>query len=449
MAAALEKDEIRRLASTVLEASKADGTEVIVTRRDVALTRFANSEIHQNVAESGINLRVRVIRGSRTGVASTNQVDEGSLRAALARAEETARFMPERPDPPLLAPAAEVAPAAVDMATAGATPEDRAERVGAICRAADAAGVRAFGALSTGVTEYAVANSNGLFVHTPRAVAELRIVTMAEGGSGYADRASARLAEIDAEAAGQEAVEKALRTRGAEAIEPGTYPVVLEEYAVGDILQYLSYIGLSALSVEEGRTFMRPGERITGEAISIWDDGQDPGGVPMPIDFEGVPRRRVDLITRGVATGVVHDLGSAARAGVESTGHGLPAPNPFGAWAVNLFMAGGEAPSSEALAEGIDRGVWVTRLHYVNVFDPRRSSLTGMTRDGTFLIEKGKVTRPIKDMRFTQSVLEAFAGVIAMTRETRVQTGDDYDFASAQRVPAVALRGFNFTSVTR
>lgn len=445
----IEGDETRRLAESILDASRADGTEVIVTRKDTALTRFANSEIHQNVRESGVVVRVRVIRGSRAGVAATNQLDEASLRDVLARAEETARFQPERDDPPLLAPPAETATVALDEATANATPEDRAARVGAICRQADAAGVRAFGALSTGVTEYAVANSRGLFVHAPRAIAELRVVTMSDGGSGYADRGSARLADVDAEEAGREAVEKALSTRDAEAIEPGVLPVVLQEYAVGDLLQYLSYIGFNGLAVEEGRSFMRPGERITGRQVSIWDDGLDPAGLPLPFDFEGVPRRRVDLITEGVATGLVHDLASAARAGVASTGHGLPAPNPFGAWATNLFMAGGDAPSRESLTEGIKRGVWVTRLHYVNIVDPRRSSLTGMTRDGTFLIEDGRVTRPIKDLRFTQSVMEAFSGVIAMTKATTLEPGDDYDYTSAARVPAVALEGFNFTSATR
>jgi predicted Zn-dependent protease len=206
---------------------------------------------------------------------------------------------------------------------------------------------------------------------------------------------------------------------------------------------------MSGLALEEGRSFLRPGERVTGEEVDLWDDGSDPSGLPMPIDWEGVPRRRVDIISKGVCTGVVHDLASARRAGVESTGHGLPAPNPVGAWAVNLFMGGGQAESAEALASEIERGIWVTRLHYVNVVDPRRSSLTGMTRDGTFLIENGKVTRPIKDMRWTQSIMDAFAGVIAMTRETRIQPGDDYDFTSSQRVPAVALKAFNFTSATR
>jgi predicted Zn-dependent protease len=272
---------------------------------------------------------------------------------------------------------------------------------------------------------------------------------MTDGGAGYADRVSSHLSEIDAATTGAEAIEKAQRTRGAEPIEPGEYPVVLEEYAVGELLEYLAYMGFSGLSVEEGRSFMRPGEKITGDNITIWDDGHDPSGLPMPFDFEGVVKKRVELITRGVATGLVHDLASAARAGTESTGHGLAAPNPFGAWATNLFMAGGDAAGKEDLASGIDRGVWVTRLWYVNPVHPKNSQLTGMTREGTFLIENGRVTRPIKDMRFTQSIMEAFLGATALTRDTKLQGGNDYDFVSAARVPAVQLKSFNFTSVTR
>jgi predicted Zn-dependent protease len=348
-----------------------------------------------------------------------------------------------------MAPPAEVAPAAIDEATAHATPEDRAARVADVCALADQRGVRAFGAISSGSVTYSVANSNGLFVSTPRALAHLRIVAMHDDGSGYADRTSSHIGEIDAASAGEEAVEKCLRTRGAESIDPGVYPVILEGYAVAELLEYLDYIGLSGLAVEEGRTFMRPGEKITGDAITIWDDGQDPAGLPMPIDWEGVPRKHVDLITRGVATGLVHDMASAQRAGVESTGHGLPAPNPNGAYALNLFMAGGDSASKEDLCQGIERGVWVTRFWYVNVVQPKQSQLTGMTRDGTFLIENGRVSRPIKNMRFTQSVMAAFATATALTRETKLQAGDDYDFVAGYRVPAVRLEKFNFTSVTR
>ena len=441
--------DLREITDEVLNASKADQTEVIVTDQDTALTRFANSEIHQNVAERNVDVRIRVVTGQRVGVASTNQLDGDSLREALGHAVESAGTQPPRPDLPPLPPPAELQPTVIDQATARATPDQRAERVGAICAQADASGVRAFGALSTGSVTYAVANSNGLFISSPRAMAHLKAVAMTEDGSGYADRTSAHLADIDAEAAGAEAIDKCLRTRGADPIEPGIYPVILEEYAVSELIDYLSIIGFSGLSVEEGRSFMRPGEKITGDAISIWDDGRDPEGVPMPLDWEGVPRKRVQIITDGVATGLVHDIASAARAGVPSTGHGLPAPNPIGAVAVNLFMAGGQDASKDELCAGITRGVWVTRFWYVNIVHPKQSQLTGMTRDGTFLIENGKITRPIKNMRFTQSIMEAFGSASGLTAQTKLQAGDDYDFTAAIRAPAVRLEQFNFTSVTR
>ncbi|MHB8510419.1 MAG: TldD/PmbA family protein, partial [Candidatus Dormibacteria bacterium] len=422
--AGLDEAAVRELVRRVLENSDAEGTEVLVSASNRALTRFANGEIHQNVTETAVDVRVRVLAGRRSGVASTNQVDEKSLRSTVRRAIESAAHLPEGDVTPL-APAVKVAPAQISRDTAEATPEERADRVALICEPAERAGVRAFGALSTGVVRYTVANSRGLFVHTPRAVAMLKIVTMSDGGSGYADRCSPRLAEIDAAGAGAEAIEKALRTIGAEAIVPGLYPVVLEESAVGEILEHVGYMGFSAQDVEEGRSFMRLGERVTGSQVTIRDDGNDPNGIPMPFDFEGVPRQAVVLIDHGVATGILYDSLSARRAGTVSTGHGMPAPNPYGPRGTNLFMDGGSAPNKEALLEGIARGVWVTRLHYVNPVQSRQSSLTGMTRDGTFLIENGKVTRPIKDMRFTQSIMEAFEGVTAITRATRLVPSDD------------------------
>jgi predicted Zn-dependent protease len=348
-----------------------------------------------------------------------------------------------------LAPPVTVEAPTADPATAEATPDQRADAVEAICRQATARGVDAFGAYSTGVTTYAIANSNGLFLSAPRTIASLQVATIAGEGHGFAARAASRIADIDGAAAGEEAIDKAVRTRHAEAIEPGDYPVVLEPYAVAELVEYLSYIGFSGLSVEEGRTFMRLGEPVTGPAVDIWDDGNDPAGLPMPFDFEGVAKRRVDLVEGGVATGVVHDVASAARAGTESTGHGLPAPNPSGAWATNLFMGAGVAASATELARGIERGVWVTRFWYVNILHPRKSLLTGMTRDGTFLIEDGEVTRPIKNMRFTQSVMDAFATTRGLTATRQVVVGSDYDYTVGLTVPAMQLERFNFTSVTR
>jgi predicted Zn-dependent protease len=189
---------------------------------------------------------------------------------------------------------------------------------------------------------------------------------------------------------------------------------------------------------------MELGQRVMGENVTIWDDGGDPSGMPGPIDFEGATRQRVALITHGIAEAVVHDAATGARAGTGSTGHGLPAPNLFGPMALNLFMAPGETPRDE-LISGIDRGVWVTRFHYINPVHPKKAILTGMTKDGTFLIEKGKLTRPLLNFRFTQAIPEAFSDVRAASQETKLLPGE---FFGASRVPALHLGSFNFTGVT-
>jgi predicted Zn-dependent protease len=186
------------------------------------------------------------------------------------------------------------------------------------------------------------------------------------------------------------------------------------------------------------------GKRVMGENVSIWDDGADPSGLPSTIDFEGVVRRRVDLIRDGVANAVVHDAATGARAGIGSTGHALPAPNLLGPMALNLFMAPGTAPRDE-LIRGIKRGIWVTRFHYINPVHPKKAILTGMTKDGTFLIEDGRLTTPLLNFRFTQSIPEAFSDVRAASRETKLLPGE---FFGAARCPAMHLGSFNFTGVT-
>jgi predicted Zn-dependent protease len=434
----------------VLELSDAAATEVIAMERDGGLTRFANSEIHQNVMEHGVALRIRVVEGERVGVASTNQLDEDALRETLARARAVAAAQRPEPGLPGLAAPAQVTPIPVVAATANSRAQDRAEMVARMCATADAAGVRAFGAVSADVSTYTIANSNGLLLSSPRSVATAKMAAMDDSGaSGYGARASQSVDELEVEEVAAEAVDRAVRYRDPITLEAGQYRVVMEEEAIGELMEYLAYIGFGALAVEEGRTFHRPGERVSGPAINIWDDGLDPAGLPLPFDFEGVPKQHVPLVEQGMATHVVHDLATAARAGVASTGHGLPAPNSYGPMAGNIFLGGGDATDKATLCAGIQRGIWVTRLWYVNVVDPTSSILTGMTRDGTFLIEDGRVTRPVKNMRFTQSIMEAFASCSAATRETKLVAGTDYDFVAAYRVPAMRLDSFNFTSATK
>ncbi len=420
--------------------------EALVMGEDAALTRFANSQIHQNVAETNATVNLRFVVGTRVGIASSDRTDEEGLRRLAARAAAIARVVEELPDwagLPEPTPIDEVA-AAYAPTTASASPELRADGVRAVIAAADAAGVTAYGSFSTGTETTAVANSKGIRAGGTRTAAQLLTVSMGPGGgTGYAESASVDVTSIDAAAIGREAADKARATADAVAIDAGDYPVVLEEYGVVDLIDMLGYLGFSALAVQEERSFYEPGKRIGSELVSIVDDGRDPAGLPMGFDYEGVAKQRVPLLDAGVCAGVVHDAQTAAADGVTSTGHGLPAPNPYGPFPLNAVMAAGATPRSELIA-GMDRGLLVTRFHYTNPVHTKLAIITGMTRDGTFLVEDGRIVGPVRNLRFTQSYLEAMAGVVAVSRERRTLKG----FLGGVVVPALRLEGWTFTGTT-
>ncbi len=445
------RSEVTTLLDRVLTHTTAEATEALYLGQDASLTRFANNQIHQNMREHDATIQVRVIDHERIGVASTNRLDEEGLRSVVQRATAIAERSQPNPRAAVM-PEPDGRSHDPDLGFVAATADAGAELRAAGARAVIAAGAGAkletAGSFSTSTMTVAVANSKGIRTEHRSTRAALLTVMMdgfASGAaSGYAQAGSPDVGEIDAEALGAEAASKGDRMRGAIELEAGEYEVVLEEYAVAGLMEYLSFIGFSGLAHEEGRSFMELGSRVMGDGISIWDDGADPSGMPSPIDFEGVVRQRVDLIEGGIARAVVHDAATGSRAGTGSTGHGLPAPNLYGPMALNMFMAPGTASRDELMAP-IARGVWVTRFHYINPVHPKKAILTGMTKDGTFLIEDGKLTRPILNFRFTQSIPEAFSDVRAASRETKLLPGE---FFGASRVPALHLGSFNFTGVT-
>jgi predicted Zn-dependent protease len=429
-------------------ATEAGGTEAeaLVSVEDSQLTRFANSEIHQNVAESNASLNLRVAIGKRVGVASSNRLDDEGLRRLAETAAGIARNSAELDDwggLPQPTPTTEN-PAAWSEATASATPEERAAGVRAVIAAADANGVRAFGSFSTGAEHVAVANSHGVGAAQRRTAAQLLTVTMADdGGSGYAEQAGVDVGSIDAGVVGREAAEKARVSTNPVAVDPGDWTVVLEEYAVVDLLSMLAYMGFSALAVQEERSFFEPGKVIGSDLVTIVDDAADPGAMPMAFDYEGVAKQRVVLVERGVCREVVWDTQTASRAGRASTGHGLPAPNAYGPFPLNMVMAAGDTPRADLVAE-MDRGLLVTRFHYTNPVHPKLAIVTGMTRDGTFLVEDGRIVGPVRNLRFTQSYLAALAGTVAVGRERRTIRGD----FGGVLVPSVRIDGWTFTGAT-
>ena len=442
-------EDARALAAEAVAMAMAAGAgdaEALVMGGHEELTRFANSEIHQNVAETSTTVNLRVVIGRRVGVASGDRLDAEGL-ARLARAAVTvARLQPER-DTQVVLPRPTPIPSvegAAAHATALATPEERAQAARAIIAAADDQGVLAYGSYRTATELVAVVSSRGVSAAETRTLGHAITVMMGpDGGTGYAEGAAVDHRAIDAAALGREAASKARATANAMALPAGDYPVVLEPYAVVDLLDMLGYVGFSGLAVEEGRSFAEPGRVIGSPLVTIRDDARDPAGTPASFDYEGVAKQPVTLLEQGVCRDVVWDTETAERTGHTSTGHGLPAPNTYGPFPLNLVMSAGGS-SREELLGGMERGLLVTRFHYTNVVHPKLAIITGMTRDGLFLVEDGRVVGPVRNLRFTQSYLEALAAVQAVGADRRLMRG----FLGSSLVPAVRIGAFGFTGVT-
>ncbi len=440
----LERTEVEKTCRLVLEESTADQTEVLVNAGQSALTRYAENRIHQNVAEMGSAISIRAVRGKRIGICSTNDPRPQALREALTKATELAAIAPENPDFPGLpsAPPPQPGPPPA-AATVNSNPEERGEAVRQVLEVGSRAGLNASGALETDYAHVAVANTEGVFAYGELTRASLSVVMQTESSSGRAEAHSTDVSTVNAQALAETAAGKALASRSPRSVEPGRYSVILEPLAVADLVMWLGLYGFNALAYQEKRSFLcdRLGKQVASMQISLWDDGLDPRGLPRTFDFEGVPKQRVDLIREGIAVGMVHDSRTAAHADppVTSTGHALPAPNSWGPVPINLFLGTGEATVAEMI-RSLDRGLLVTRFHYTNMVHPVQTVLTGMTRDGTFLIEKGETVTGVQNLRFTQSILEALTNV-AMVGSEGVQCEHAW-------CPPLLVEGFNFTGVS-
>lgn len=441
-------DAARDVARRAVELTGADEAEALVMAADTALSRFANGHIHQNVAESDAQVSVRAVLGTRIGVASTNRLDDDSLRACCERAVASARVAPEDPDFPGLP--ASSGPRAEDRGDASTSSFGAPERAAAVAQLVSPSADRGFTAAGkVEVSDYAIAiaNSKGIDAGCTVTDAKATVLSMSpRGGSGWGAFAGRAASMLQPARLGEEAASLAQRSEQPGELSPGDYTVVLGPEAVGDLLAYLSYTGFSAKAVAEGSSFMTGhlGERLMSEIVTIYDDASSSDAVGPSFDYEGVPKTRTPIVESGVVVGPVTDSYWASRTGRPNTGHALPAPNSFGPLPLNLVMAGGDASSLDDLIASVDRGVYVTRFHYLNIEDPVRAVLTGMTRDGTFLIENGSLGRPVKNLRFTQSAVEALDRVRGVTSERRL-VGDE---GNPSLVPALLVEAFRFTGQT-
>lgn len=446
------KDKIIRMLKRLVQQSPADQTEVLLLTEDSSLTRFTPISIHQHVAERNETLILRAVLGKQIAVLTTNILEPASLNASLEKAFSLARVLP--PDQDFVSlPKPKSIPKIKTYSEniRRLTPTRKVKIIQEAMSRARENGFSASGAFSHGEVEVAVVNSLGVEAYQKYSDLFLHLIIQNGGGSGYASFVSRELDQLEVRPLVDAAILKA--SRGAPtAVEPGEYEVILEPDAVHELLLFMGYLGFHARAVQEGRSFFcnQFGKKLVDEKVTIYDDGLDPQGLQVPFDFEGVPKQKVTFFEKGVVKNITYDSFTAGREGKESTGHGPIPPNPEGPIPLNLFMEGGEA-SLEEMIRTVRRGIYVTRFHYTNVVEPMKAVITGMTRDGTFLIEDGEIKNPVRNLRFTESILKAFSRAKAISRERKIcSSGSVYGrrFITGTVAPAVQIDGFNFSGVS-
>ncbi len=457
----LDQAKANAIFDRVKKYSSSAEIEIIFSSTNFSLTRFANNTIHQNVAEVNEVASIRVAFDGKTARATTNRFDDDSLKRAVQSAEGIARV--QEPDPDLL-PMASAAdgkssnvPSRWFDQTASITPAGRAEGVGKVVAVAKKNKLVTAGIYSSSQSSEAVVNSNGLSAYHRQTSAEVSITMLAESSSGWQKANSPDVTNVDPVRLAEIAAQKARDSSGPRELPPGKYTVILEPAAVLDLVGFMFW-DFGGLAILDQRSFLnnRIGTKLFGENVTIVDDAAHPLQSNAPFDGEGVRRRRVSLVENGVICNVVYARNTAERMRKSSvagkvgeiavTGHGFALPNEMGEAPANIvFITPGGEQSVEQMIAGSDHAILITRLWYIREVDPYEKILTGMTRDGTFVVEGGKVRHGIRNFRFNQSLIETLNRVEAMGPAVRASGEESFDMV----VPAMKVRGFNFTEVTR
>src|SRR5713101_8149896 len=459
----LTQDQASDIFSRIKKHSTADEIECLFYSGRSALTRFANNTIHQNVAEENSGVSVRTVFGGRTARATTNKFDDESLRRVVHASENLARVQQEDPD--LLpvpdtgegARASQAIPTRHFDETAALTPEQRSEAVGKIVSIGQKQKVTAAGIFASSEMVEGVFNSRGLQSWHTQTSAEISITMLAPDSSGWQKANSPNVANLDPAALANIAASKAANSAAPREIAPGKYTVILEPSAVLDMVGF-AFFDFGGLAILDQRSFLnnRIGTRLFGENITIWDDVAHPLQSGSPFDGEGLLRKRMKLVENGIVQRLVYARASAEkmkkseyadRVGpIEATGHGFPIPNEMGEAPMNIvFEPTSEPKTVDQMIASTERGILVTRLWYIREVDPYEKILTGMTRDGTFLVENGKMVCGLRNFRFNQSLIEMLSNVEQMSTPVRTSGEEAFDMV----VPAMKVKGFNFTEVTR
>lgn len=460
----LTKERAHESFEKIRKFSKADDVEVLIAGGRSALTRFANNTIHQNVAEENYIVSVRSVMGQRTARATTNKFDDASLKRAVEAAESITRVQQADPDLlPMASPAdvgsSDSGPSRYFDRTAAVTPEQRAEGVRTIVEVAKKHKLTTAGIFSSSESVEAIFNSRGVARFHAQTSSEISVTMLAANSSGWQKANFPDVERLDPTALAETGARKALTSADPKEFPAGKYTVILEPAAVLDLVGFVFW-DFGGLAILDQRSFLtnRVGEKVFGDNINIFDDVRHPLQSGSTFDGEGVQRRRVQLVDHGVARQLVYARSTAekmrnsehsAKVGeITATGHGFPLPNEMGEAPMNIVVedaSGSPAKSIDQMVAGTDRGVLVTRLWYIREVDPYEKILTGMTRDGTFFIEHGKLRHGVLNFRFNESLLHMLSNVEEMGSPVRASGEESFDMV----VPAMKVKDFNFTEVTK
>ena len=462
----LTQDQAADIFDRLRKFSTADEVEVLFSGGRFALTRFANNAIHQNVEDENHIVSVRTVFGGRTARAFTNKFDDDSLRRVVQSSEALAKV--QHPDPDLL-PVPDTQEAAGGAAsgdrmpsrhfelTAAITPEIRSEGVKRIVDIAKKHKLTTAGIFSSAESVEGIFNSRGLSKWHRQTLAEVSITMLAEDSSGWQKANSPDVANVNPLALAEIAANKAIDSAHPAEIAAGKYTVILEPAAVLDIVGFMFW-DYSGMAILDQRSFLtgRIGSKLFGENISIWDDVGHPLQAGSPFDGEGMRRQKVPLVENGIVQQVVYARATAQRmkrseqkdkvGPVVATGHGFALPNEMGEMPLNIVFAAPQSPQTLAdMIASTERGILVTRLWYIREVDPYEKIVTGMTRDGTFLIEDGRLAKGVRNFRFNQSLIHMLSSAESISLPVRSCGEESFDMV----VPAMKIRDFNFTEVTK
>ena len=443
----LTRSKIHQFTDKIIKASDADMTTVSIAGEREALTRFSNNEITQNVDSIRYSFTIRCVYGNKVGVVSGTSLEVKNIKKFLEIAKQIALnqktgkrifSLPEMQQYKTCK--------GFDKSTEDITPQMRANNVRSAVKLCIKEKISGAGIMSNNVVSYAIANSKGLFAFNENSNVTFSITAQTKNSSGWSEDSQTSIKNLNVLHDAEIAIKKAKMSKNPKSIDAGKYTVILEPAAVADIISFLSYTVFNGLRYAEGRTFLskKMGQRVADIKINLYDDPYIEGIGGMPFDFEGFPKKRLSLIEKGIFKEIPTDRRVADMLKMENTGHSLGADDEYGPLPLNLHIEKGDK-SIEDMIKSTKKGILVTQFHYVNILDPIKTLITGMTRNGIFLIENGSLKHGLKNLRFTQSIMDTLMNVDMLGNKILIQSGG---FGGGFSVPAMKVRDFHFTSKT-